>query len=61
MAEQTSKKRRGRPQLQIRPTQVRMDDADLKRIDDLLGPGKRAVFIREATREKLDRIKRGLT
>jgi Arc/MetJ-type ribon-helix-helix transcriptional regulator len=47
--------RMGRPPLNVKPTQVRLDVADQERIDELRGPGRRAEFIREAVKEKLKR------
>lgn len=47
--------RMGRPPLNVKPTQVRIDVADGERIDALRGPGRRAEFIREAVKEKLKR------
>ncbi|WP_291728765.1 hypothetical protein [Leisingera sp. F5] len=45
----------GRPPLKVKPTVVRLAPEDLERIDALEGPNKRAKFIREAVKEKLNR------
>ncbi|WP_246725463.1 ribbon-helix-helix domain-containing protein [Beijerinckia sp. L45] len=50
--------RMGRPPLNVRETKVRLPDGMVERIDALVGPNKRAQFIREATEEKLDRHER---
>ena len=45
----------GRPSLNVKPTLVRLAEEQLERIDALMGPNKRAQFIRDAVKEKLDR------
>lgn len=47
--------RMGRPPLGNKPTQVRIPDEAMARIDALYGRNRRAVFIREAIEEKLKR------
>lgn len=50
-----SPSRMGRPSLGVVSTTARLPKALLERIDALLGPNKRAVFIREAVEAELDR------
>lgn len=50
-----SPRRMGRPPLGIISTTVRLPKAILERIDALLGPHKRAEFIREAVENELKR------
>ncbi|UWQ29929.1 hypothetical protein [Leisingera sp. M523] len=45
----------GRPSLNVKQTAVRLQQADLERIDALKGANQRAKFIREAVKEKLAR------
>ncbi|WP_425415001.1 YlcI/YnfO family protein [Phenylobacterium immobile] len=45
----------GRPSLGIISTTVRLPGAILARIDALLGPNRRAQFIREAVERELER------
>lgn len=47
--------RMGRPPLGNKPTQVRLSEEVMKRIDALMGPSKRAQFIREAVEAELAR------
>lgn len=42
----------------MKPTLVRLAPEMLERIDALAGPNKRAIFIREAIEEKLEREKK---
>lgn len=51
--------RMGRPPLGIISTTVRLPRAVLERIDALLGPGRRAQFIREAVERELERREKG--
>lgn len=53
-----SPSRMGRPSLGVVSTTARLPKALLERIDALLGPNKRAEFIREAVDEKLARDER---
>ena len=48
-------KRMGRPPLNLKPTPVRLPVRDLERIEALVGPNRRAEFIREAVARELDR------
>lgn len=50
--------RMGRPSLGVVSTTTRLPKALLERIDALLGPNKRAVFIREAVEAELERRER---
>lgn len=56
MSSKTVKVRRGgRPLLNVKPTLVRLPEGVPERIDALLGPNRRAEFIREATVAELER------
>jgi hypothetical protein len=48
-------RRMGRPALGLIATVVRLAPDMLARIDALHGPGRRAIFIRDAIAEKLER------
>lgn len=48
----------GRPPMQIKATVVRLSEDVLERIDELMGPNKRAEFIREAIERELKRRER---
>lgn len=48
----------GRPALQVKATVVRLSEDVLERIDALMGPNKRAEFIREAVERELKRRER---
>jgi len=50
--------RMGRPSLGVKPTLVRLPTGMVERIDTLMGPNKRAVFIREAVEAELARRER---
>ncbi len=45
----------GRPPLNVKSTHVRLPDGVAERIDALLGPGRRAEFIRDAVLAELER------
>jgi Arc/MetJ-type ribon-helix-helix transcriptional regulator len=45
----------GRPPLGVTPTIVRLSKDAADRIDALVGPGRRAQFIREAVERELER------
>jgi hypothetical protein len=45
----------GRPPLNVRPTQVRLSEETLKRIEALVGKNRMAQFIREAVERELKR------
>ena len=47
--------RMGRPPLNVKPMLVRLDEGQPERIDALVGPNKRAEFIREAVEKELRR------
>jgi len=47
--------RMGRPPLGNKPTQVRLPEEVMARIDALCGKGRRAEFIREAVEAELNR------
>jgi hypothetical protein len=47
--------RMGRPPMGVKPTLVRLPDGTAERIDALVGPNKRAEFIREAVERELKR------
>lgn len=50
-----SSKRRGRPQLGVKPTLVRLPEGVPERIDALEGKNRRAEFIRDAVVSELER------
>lgn len=50
--------RAGRPTLGVKPTVVRLPEGVAERIDALVGPNKRAGFIREAVQIELERRER---
>lgn len=50
--------RMGRPPLKVKPTLVRLPEGLPERIDALVGPHKRAEFIREAVEKELARQER---
>lgn len=45
----------GRPPLNVKPTVVRLTQEALDRIENAVGPNKRAEFIREAVDNELER------
>lgn len=51
--------RMGRPKLGVIATTLRLPAELLERIDRLMGPNKRAAFIRHAVEEELRRIEAG--
>lgn len=51
----TTRGQMGRPPLGNKPTQVRLPQAVMDRIDALCGKNRRAVFIREAVEAELER------
>ena len=51
----TRARRMGRPPLNVKSTHVRLPDGVAERIDALLGPGRRAEFIRDAVLAELER------
>lgn len=51
----------GRPPMQVKATVVRLSEEALERIDDLVGPNKRAEFIREAVERELKRRERAMS
>lgn len=53
--------RMGRPPLGVKPTLVRLDDGQPERIDALVGPNKRAEFIREAVEKELKRREKAMS
>jgi len=57
----TTKKPRGRPALNGKPTVVRLPEGVGERIDLVMGPNKRAEFIRYATEKELKLIERAPT
>ena len=54
-----SPRRMGRPPLGIKATQVRLPQVLMDRIDALMGPNRRAQFIREAVENELKRREQG--
>lgn len=54
-APSTTASRMGRPPLGNKPTQVRLPQEVMDRIDALCGQNRRAVFIREAVLAELER------
>lgn len=48
----------GRPPMQVKATVVRLSEESLERIDALVGPNRRAEFIREAIERELKRRER---
>jgi metal-responsive CopG/Arc/MetJ family transcriptional regulator len=50
--------RMGRPSLKVKPTVVRLPEGLPERIDALVGPHKRAEFIRDAVEKELSRRER---
>ncbi|MHC2481298.1 YlcI/YnfO family protein [Rhizobium leguminosarum] len=48
--------RMGRPTLNVKPVLVRLPEGTPERIDALVGPKKRAEFIRNAVEKELQRI-----
>lgn len=45
----------GRPPLNVKPILVRLPDGVPEKIDAIVGPGRRAEFIREAVERELRR------
>lgn len=45
----------GRPPLNVKPTIVRLTEDVIDRIEALVGPNRRAAFIREAIEAELER------
>ncbi|MCC4252782.1 hypothetical protein LL251_10195 [Sphingobium naphthae] len=48
----------GRPPLGVKTTVVRLPEGLAERIDALLGPNRRAVFIREVVEREVERLER---
>lgn len=48
----------GRPPLHMKPTQVRLPEEVMRRIDRIVGQKRRAEFIRQAVLKELERIER---
>ncbi|MDR6708315.1 putative DNA-binding protein [Novosphingobium sp. 1748] len=48
----------GRPPLGVKTTIVRLPEGLAERIDDLLGPNRRAQFIREIVEREVERMER---
>lgn len=48
----------GRPPLNVKPVLVRLPEASIAKIDDLVGPFNRAKFIREAVETEIERRER---
>ncbi|WP_201038986.1 MULTISPECIES: hypothetical protein [Sphingobium] len=46
----------GRPPLGVKTTVVRLPDGLAERIDDLIGPNRRAKFIREIVEREVERL-----
>lgn len=46
----------GRPPLGVKTTVVRLPDGLAERIDDLIGPNRRAQFIREVVAREVERL-----
>ena len=46
----------GRPPLGVKTTVVRLPEGLAERIDDLLGPNRRAIFIREIVEREVERL-----
>jgi predicted DNA-binding protein len=46
----------GRPSLGVKTTVVRLPEGLAERIDDLVGPKRRAVFIREVVKREIERL-----
>jgi predicted DNA-binding protein len=46
----------GRPPLGVKTTVVRLPEGLAERIDDLLGPNRRAVFIRDIVEREVKRL-----
>lgn len=46
----------GRPPLGVKTTVVRLPDGLAERIDDLIGPNRRAKFIREVVEREVERL-----
>lgn len=53
-----SSRRMGRPLLNVKPLLVRLPEGMAERIDALVGPKKRAEFIREALEKELQERER---
>ncbi|USQ74721.1 hypothetical protein NF552_26275 (plasmid) [Roseomonas mucosa] len=53
-----TRKRMGRPPLNVKPTLIRLTDEIRQRIEALVGPNRMAVFIREAVESELARRER---
>jgi hypothetical protein len=49
---------RGRPDMNVKPTVIRLPAGMPERIDAIAGPNKRAEFIREAVEKELKRRER---
>lgn len=48
--------RMGRPPLGVKTTVVRLPEGLAERIDDLIGPNRRAKFIREIVEREVERL-----
>jgi predicted DNA-binding protein len=48
----------GRPPMQVKTTVIRLTEDSLERIDAIVGPNRRAEFIREAVERELKRRER---
>lgn len=46
----------GRPPLGVKTTIVRLPEGLAERIDDLLGPNRRAIFIRDIVEREVERL-----
>ncbi|WP_222422936.1 ribbon-helix-helix domain-containing protein [Sphingobium sp. B2] len=46
----------GRPPLGVKTTVVRLPDGLAERIDDLIGPNRRAKFIRDIVEREVERL-----
>lgn len=46
----------GRPSLGVKTTVVRLPEGLAERIDDLIGPKRRAAFIREVVKREIERL-----
>ena len=46
----------GRPSLGVKTTVVRLPEGLAERIDDLVGPKRRAAFIREVVKREIERL-----
>jgi predicted DNA-binding protein len=48
----------GRPPLGVKSTNVRLSDGLAGRIDALVGPNRRAAFIREVVKREVERLEK---